>query len=459
MQRIRYSKYIKPTLIALDILVILASYFFFFGYNHYINHERTGIDLERNITISFLLVVIWVLISGKTSIYNLSRNIGVSLYIERLINQFVAFGFTYLLVGKIGQSFIFAEHRFNILAAIFVQVFIIKILIFVLLKYYRSLGKNHRNVMIINENETTDVLKNIIQERKNYGYKFFEFSMKNDEIDLDQLVGFWTLNGIHTLFIPMDFKNNSIYFKKIVENAEKHSVNIRIIPDIIRNDFFLYELKYIENFPILSPVKFPLDHFINQFIKRVFDVVFSLLVLVFIASWLFPIIALLLYIDNKGPVFFRQERYGYLNQKFVCYKFRTMIINEDSDTKTTLPNDYRITRFGHFLRKKSLDELPQFYNVLIGEMSCVGPRPHMLAVDDKYKYEIQRYGVRSMVKPGLTGLSQTNGLRGEKEEMNAVMKDRVLSDAYYVKNWSMSLDIVIIIKTVFLMIYGDENAL
>ncbi|MGE4513580.1 MAG: sugar transferase, partial [Chryseobacterium sp.] len=136
----------------------------------------------------------------------------------------------------------------------------------------------------------------------------------------------------------------------------------------------------------------------------------------------------------------------------------TMIVNEESSTKTTEENDARITRFGKFLRRTSLDEMPQFFNVLKGEMSIVGPRPHMLAVDNYYKPKIGRYSLRSMVTPGITGLAQVNGLRGDAGDIEVEMNKRVLADAFYVRNWSFMLDFVIILKTVLLVIGGDKNA-
>lgn len=210
--------------------------------------------------------------------------------------------------------------------------------------------------------------------------------------------------------------------------------------------------------PVLIRSKFPLDFLTNIIIKRTFDIFFVIVVLVLICTWLFPLIAILIKLDSKGPVFFLQKRYGFHDQVFQCYKFRTMYVNDGCTTKTTEEKDKRVTKIGRFLRKTSLDEMPQFLNVLWGDMSVVGPRPHMLLVDDFYKLKIGRYSVRSLVKPGITGLAQVNGLRGDTGDMEIKMKKRILADAFYVKNWSISLDLVIIFKTIFLVIGGDKNA-
>lgn len=310
--------------------------------------------------------------------------------------------------------------------------------------------------MFLGSGTSLNLLKDIFEERKDYGYKIFDFNDENDSIEA--LRNFWVKNGIHTLFISSENELNKSFERAVFDEAEKYKVAINIIPDINQNDFFTYELGYVETQPILTPIKFPLDFTSNYLIKRIFDVVFSLLFLILIGSWLFPIIAILVKSSSKGPILFKQQRYGYNDEVFNVLKFRTMYVNDLSSTKTTEKNDERITPLGKFLRRTSLDEIPQFINVLLGEMSVVGPRPHMLLVDDYYKRKIDRYTLRSKVKPGVTGLSQVNGLRGDKDDMELEMKKRILSDSFYVKNWSFSLDLIIILKTLILLVEGDKNA-
>jgi len=310
--------------------------------------------------------------------------------------------------------------------------------------------------MFLNEDSSTEVLKNILTDRKDYGYKIFDYNKL--EINSHELVDFWKKNGIHTLFLPAENSFGKEIEDEIFKLAEANKVHISLIPSIVQSDFFLYDLGYIQTQPVLNQAKYPLDYFSNFLLKRVFDIVFSVLVLVFICSWLFPLIAIIIKITSKGPVFFLQKRYGFHEEVFNCIKFRTMIVNDESATKTTSENDSRITRFGKFLRKTSLDEMPQFINVLKGEMSIVGPRPHMLAVDNYYKPKIGRYSLRSMVNPGITGLAQVNGLRGDSGNVEVEMNKRILADAFYVRNWSFVLDLVIILKTIFLVISGDKNA-
>jgi exopolysaccharide biosynthesis polyprenyl glycosylphosphotransferase len=192
-------------------------------------------------------------------------------------------------------------------------------------------------------------------------------------------------------------------------------------------------------------------------LKRAFDIVFSVLVISLIFPILFPILAILIKLSSKGPVFFKQLRTGKDNNSFYCYKFRTMRINQDSDKKQACKNDNRITKIGAFMRKTSLDELPQFFNVLQGDMSVVGPRPHMLLHTEEYSKIIDSFMVRHFVKPGITGWAQVNGYRGNTEAPELMAK-RVAYDTWYLENWSLWLDITIIFKTVFNIFQGEENA-
>jgi putative colanic acid biosynthesis UDP-glucose lipid carrier transferase len=378
--------------------------------------------------------------------------------VERLLSHILIFIFGIILLGKVSRNVFLKSDRFVLSASLFFTLFILKSILFFILKYLRTLGINYRNIMFLGENSSVEILKNILKGRKDYGFRIFEYP-SSQNLQIDELKEFWRENGIHTLYIPSE---NSGFKKsledKIFHEAERDKVNISLIPSIIQNEFFEYDISYVEMQPVLVQAKFPMDYFTNIAIKRTFDIIFSSLILVFVCSWLFPMIMILIKISGKGPVFFKQERYGYHDEIFNCIKFRTMVVNGESSSKTTDEHDARITKIGNFLRKTSLDEMPQFINVLKGEMSIVGPRPHMLLVDDFYKLKIGRYAIRSLVKPGITGLAQVSGLRGDDGDMNIEMKKRILADSFYVKNWSLSLDFIIVLKTIYLMIVGDKKA-
>jgi len=201
----------------------------------------------------------------------------------------------------------------------------------------------------------------------------------------------------------------------------------------------------------------PLNNYRHAVVKRVFDVAFSLLVCFFILSWLVPIIAILIKLESKGPVFFKQLRTGKDNQPFFCYKFRSLKINDEADKKQVTSNDSRVTKIGKFLRKSSIDEMPQFINVLLGQMSIVGPRPHMLKHTDDFSEVVKNYKVRHLVKPGVTGLAQVSGFRGEILHEDQLI-NRVEKDFNYIENWNIFLDLKIIYLTVYNTFANNENA-
>lgn len=438
------------------IIMISVLMYFFLRQNHFKYNESLLDDI-----IPFLLIFlfIWILLSGHTKLYNTPRNLTYTIYLERLFTHIVIFLLSLIIIAKVSNNEFLKQDRFIIAGGLFIGLFFTKTFFFFLLKYIRTLGINYRNVMFLANDESSEILKNTFIQRKDYGFRIFEFP-EEKTTDLNALVEFWKENGIHSLFLPASYSElGQEYEREIFRQAEIHKVRVSLIPDIIQSNYFSYDLEYISTQPVFAQTKYPLDYFTNFSIKRVFDIVFSIIILVGICTWLFPIIAILIKLNSKGSVFFVQERYGFHNQVFKCIKFRTMYVNDESSNKTTMLNDKRITKIGHFLRKSSLDEMPQFFNVLLGEMSVVGPRPHMILVDDTYKKKIGRYTIRSFVKPGITGLAQVNGLRGDNGDMEIEMHKRILADTFYVKNWSFILDLVIIFKTALLVIKGDKNAI
>jgi len=200
-----------------------------------------------------------------------------------------------------------------------------------------------------------------------------------------------------------------------------------------------------------------LENLLNRSKKRAFDIVFSIFVIVFVLSWLLPILAILIKLGSSGPVFFVQIRSGRNNRPFRCYKFRSMRVNKNADKKQATRDDERITKIGAFMRRTSLDELPQFFNVFRGNMSVVGPRPHMIKHTKQYSQLIDRFMVRHFLKPGITGWAQIKGLRGEIKTVDDMLK-RVEADVWYLENWSFLLDLKIIFLTLKNSILGDKNA-
>jgi putative colanic acid biosynthesis UDP-glucose lipid carrier transferase len=213
---------------------------------------------------------------------------------------------------------------------------------------------------------------------------------------------------------------------------------------------------------LLELQAFPLGNPLGCFFKRCFDLLMTALLFIFFFSWLWPLLALLIKITSPGPVFFKQERWGVQNRPFVCYKFRSMVwesrdIDENGRYQQASRNDWRVTPLGRFLRRSNLDELAQFVNVLKGEMSVVGPRPHPTPMNLEVKDSIRNYQLRHLIKPGITGWAQVNGLRGETRDADLLCK-RVEADIWYIENWSFLLDIKIVGISIWLMITGDSWA-
>ncbi|WP_404985310.1 exopolysaccharide biosynthesis polyprenyl glycosylphosphotransferase [Chryseobacterium sp. M5] len=246
-------------------------------------------------------------------------------------------------------------------------------------------------------------------------------------------------------------------YKQIVEIAEHKMIRIYMVPDFKYANLGPNYFDVIHEIPFLKLIREPLSNPKKQLLKRTFDIGFSLFVMVFLLSWLIPIVALIVKIESNESVFFLQKRSGLNNEPFNCIKFRSMKSNTIADIQTARKNDARITRFGAFMRKTSIDELPQFINVFLGEMSIVGPRPHMLSQTEMYSKITKKYMTRHIVKPGITGWAQVMGARGEIFS-HSDMEKRIEKDVWYIQNWSFFLDMKIIFLTLYNIVRGDEQA-
>ncbi|MBT8303880.1 MAG: exopolysaccharide biosynthesis polyprenyl glycosylphosphotransferase, partial [Bacteroidia bacterium] len=275
------------------------------------------------------------------------------------------------------------------------------------------------------------------------------------------------LGGVHSVFdfiieneidevycSVKEHTNNQI--KAFIEFCDVNVTALKFIPDNKELYAKNLHLNYYDLTPILSLRKIPLEDPLNSFVKRSFDVIFSLIIICFVLSWLIPILGLLIKLESKGPIFFKQNRPGIKEKGFGCYKFRSMSLNTRSEDSATR-NDPRVTKIGRFIRKTSIDELPQFFNVLFGSMSVVGPRPHLWRQNEMYGKKISKYMVRYFVKPGITGLAQVRGYRGEIETREDIV-NRTKYDIFYIENWSLLMDFNIIIQTVMNVFSGEEKA-
>lgn len=261
------------------------------------------------------------------------------------------------------------------------------------------------------------------------------------------------VNELYIVTQP-DFITDLNYF---FELGDQHCMRLKFVPDFSLISKKHFSASNFDNFHVIKPRYEPLQNPYNRLIKRIFDLIFSSLVIILILSWLFPLIAFLIKRQSKGPVLFKQMRTGKKNEPFWCYKFRSMYMNIGDESQQAQKEDARITPIGKFLRRTSLDEMPQFFNVLMGNMSVVGPRPHMIKHTTDYNGHINNFMVRHFVKPGITGLAQVSGLRGETKKVSD-MKRRVTADIRYLQRWSLITDIKICLITVVVTLKGDKNA-
>ena len=263
-------------------------------------------------------------------------------------------------------------------------------------------------------------------------------------------------HGVTEIYSTIAPEHNN-YLYELINGADQSCIRFKLVPDL---GIFMnrqMHIQHLQDIPVVALHNEPLQDLGNRIKKRFFDLVISSLVIVFILSWLMPLISFLIWIESKGGALFLQQRSGRNNRTFTCIKFRSMYKNNVAHHKQATRNDARITRIGRFLRRTSLDELPQFINVFKGEMSISGPRPHMTTHTDKYAQLINDYMVRQFLKPGITGWAQVNGFRGETPELNQ-MKQRVEHDIWYMENWSLLLDLKIMFMTVINALRGEQNA-
>lgn len=326
-----------------------------------------------------------------------------------------------------------------------------------MLKSYRKRGLNFRKVVLVGDGKGLLKFYENIKNHPEYGLKMLGYYS-------DKPIAGLECAGSEQDFLNMakDISADELYAaygsdsNKLMEWyhwADDNLMRFRVIPDLGLEYTQGIKIDYYDDVPVLLHRKEPLEYVHNRILKRLADILLSIAVIVLIFPWLFPLLAIGVRLSGKGPVFFKQQRTGIGDDAFSIYKFRSMRLNDDADKQQALENDSRLTTFGRFIRRHSLDELPQFFNVLIGDMSVCGPRPHMLAHTNEYKKVIDRYMVRHLVKPGITGLAQINGYRGEVRNVEDI-EGRVKNDVYYIENWSILLDFKIIMTTIFNALIG-----
>lgn len=443
----RYSNLIRPLFGFIDLVIINMAVFYF------------EINLKSVYAFCLYISICWIIIAVKNHFYEIHRYTRLIKIGPLLFRQIVFFAIAlYAYIGFFKQPLMSRLALGDYLLLVFLLISVFKFLTIFLLKKYRSvLGGNIRKVVVIGNNEKTRQLIETFNTRLDFGYKFdAQFSIKDEGFTIENCFDYIIENDIDEIYFSVaELSNNQI--NKLKDFADNNLRELKFIPDNKEIYSKKLQYEYYNYIPVLSLRVIPLQEPVSQFVKRFFDILFSLFVIVFVLSWLTPILAICIKLESKGPVFFKQSRNGFNYQEFDCYKFRSMTPNKDAHLHQATKGDDRITKVGVFIRKTSMDELPQFFNVLFGDMSVVGPRPHMVSHTNMYAQRIDKFMVRHFVKPGITGLAQVSGFRGEVEKDDDIVS-RVKYDIFYIENWSLLLDVKIILQTVTNAIKGEEKA-
>lgn len=459
----QFKQYLQLLLIFLDVILLNTSYLI--ASLFFVKTQTIG-EINYYLLFWFSLNISWILLSLIFGVYSGKIIVDFESFTKRTGQVYILWVvfclFHLVIVREVSfpRSFIF----FSI--SNFAVALIINRFIYFIVKHYVRIKHHWDNkILILGFNDTSKKLASYLEEE---GLNIELVGFIEDEGNIHELTNYPIVANINdTIKIAKELSVNEIfstitpeqnhYVYTLMNEAENKCVRFKVVPNL---SVFLSKpvvVDYIRDLPILALRSDPLEDVANRVKKRVLDIIVSSLVILFILSWLIPIIGILIFLESKGPIFFAQLRTGKNLEPFYCLKFRSMKINKDSDLKQATKNDSRVTRVGAFLRKTSLDEFPQFINVLKGDMSLVGPRPHMVKHTDDFSKVVDHYMLRQFLKPGITGWAQINGYRGEIASADQI-KDRVSSDLWYLEHWTVWLDLRIIFLTVFKVFTGDKNA-
>ena len=464
-----FSRYYKIGFLIWDIVLLNIAIFLSFMFRYGSLSILNNLHNEGVKAISLLTNVIWIMLLLNKDSYRIIRTELIEAILYRTIRMLlIHLAIIAIFIIVLNYDGVSRLRMFYFYLTFFVLLVGFRIFFMKLLKYIRSQGYNFRKVVIVGANATGEQMSHILSKDLTYGFRvmgFFDDQTDGTEIkapilgNLDEVESYLSKENIDELYVALHIDKIEI-INRLTLICEHYMVRIRYIPDFqqyTKSSRVQISFYGNSNIPVLMLRTEPLEITLNRITKKIFDFCFSIFVIVFVFTWLFPIIILFIKINSPGPAFFIQKRSGRDNKPFPCYKFRTMYVNDLADVAQATRNDNRITKVGAFLRRTSMDELPQFFNVFLGNMSVVGPRPHMLSHTIQYSELIDNFLVRHYAKPGITGWAQVNGLRGETKVL-ADMESRVEYDIWYIENWSFILDLKIIWMTIVNVFEGEKEA-
>lgn len=455
-----YSKYLKliysfGDLVILNLSAVAGYYLRFKTDDNFYDSQYLSLLLYANLA--------WLTAASLLGSYKIQRTTRITTLSSTILKQIILFILLVEATLNITKSYFFSRtfltYSYIILT---VTIFLWRLGLLNFFKFYRKKGYNYRNAIIVGWGKAGKELQTFFKNHPEHGYRllgyFDDHAVPNKNIigriaDIDQYIQENVVDEIYCS--PYDMSREQV--ARLIDFADNNLIRLKFLPETTGFNNKKFQVDFYDLLPVIIIRSIPLDDILNKIMKRSFDIFFSSFIIIFILSWLLPLLAIVIKLDSKGPIFFKQQRSGINNDSFWCWKLRSMYINGESNSRQALKGDSRITRVGAFLRKTSLDELPQFFNVFLGNMSVVGPRPHMVKHTEQYSQIIDKYMVRHFIKPGITGLSQVMGYRGETTD-NRKMKGRVKMDIFYLENWSFLLDIKIIFMTIYNVFKGEDNA-
>jgi putative colanic acid biosysnthesis UDP-glucose lipid carrier transferase len=462
---LRESSFQIKTKVAVDVLCLTA---IVLG-TRFPEFQATFFSQGISIVV-FVNVLSWLFIARAFGLYNDLRMKPISIEWVMFLKAFgiftllKSFIFFQLFSGFLFEKKIFFLNSFLIFLLLPLQ----KLLVRVIFKKLRNSHNYSRKVLIVGAGESgMHFYENWVNTAFGYQLTGFLDDEKQPELngnylgktsDIERVIANYELDDI-VVTLPISREKE---IENIVAVGEREGKRVRIVADYHRFGNGKMHVDSMGNLSVITLRSLPLDYLDNKIYKRIFDIVFSSIGIILLFSWLFPIISVVIKLTSKGPVLFKQDRWGLNNKTITCLKFRTMKANcnnvdEKGNYLQASKNDPRVTTIGKFLRKTNLDELPQLVNVLFGSMSLVGPRPHPVPLNITSKDSVEKYMMRHWVKPGITGWAQVHGYRGETGD-KFLMKKRVKYDLWYIEKWTFWLDLQIIVQTVVNMIKGEKNA-
>lgn len=453
--------YLIPTII-IDLVIQIIIFRYVAGKFHY--WDPADLVMRNRKSMYFLIVGFFVSLAAYAPVLYQRALRTRDVFMQAFMQTLISYGICAISVDVLFHSFagkLYLPAGLLGTAAVFAVNLLLKSAITTARKY----GRNKIHAVVVGENKPATDLYRSLKADNQLDYKmlgmFSDSPLEEEGIvrlgsvaDVEEYV---KTNKVHNLYCAISPYAHPEQVNALIHVCENSFVDFFYVPDLSGYIQRSMNLEEVAGTTVLSLREEPLSYPLNRFVKRSIDVIVSglLLITIFPPVWLFAAIGTL--ISSPGPIFFKQKRTGYKGKPFLMYKFRSMKVNADADKLQATEDDPRKTKFGDFLRRTSIDEIPQLINIFKGDMSIIGPRPHMEYHTSLYNDLIDKYMVRHMVKPGLTGWAQVNGYRGETKTLEQ-MEGRVKYDIWYIENWSLIIDVKIFFMTIFQVIGGDKQA-